>query len=162
MRILPSHRAPTWGTGPGGYCRRVLWIPGPRVQYSGKIIFIEKPGVQDEGSRHVAKCSSDPRVAYPEVNVQVRDIVRVVGIVAPFFQRGFSIREKFFLSSPSSGTSQESQVMFRNAKSSIRSLVLPRWRHETWSGALCKDIIHTLRRANLLGRYFNQMLFVQK
>ena len=26
--------------------------------------------------------SSDPRVAYPEVKVQVRDLVRVVGIVA--------------------------------------------------------------------------------
>ena len=45
--------------------------------------------------RHVAKRSSDPRVAYPEVNVQVRDLVRVVGIVAP---RGFSIRGKFVLS----------------------------------------------------------------
>ena len=35
----------------------------------GKIRFIEKPGVQDEGEggRHVAKRSSDPRVAYPEI-----------------------------------------------------------------------------------------------
>ena len=38
---------------------------GYRGQYSGEIRFIEKPGVQDEGSRHVAKHSSDPRVAYP-------------------------------------------------------------------------------------------------
>ena len=66
--------------------------------YSAKIRFIEKPGVQDEGVRHVAKRSSDPRVAYPEVNVQVRDLVRVVGIVALFAQRGFSIRGKFVLS----------------------------------------------------------------
>ena len=28
--------------------------------------------------------SSDPMVAYPEVKVQIRDQVRVVGIVAPF------------------------------------------------------------------------------
>ena len=76
----------------------VLWAPGPRGQYSGKIRFIEKPGVQDEGGRHVAKRSSDPRVAYPEVNVQVRGLVRVVGIVAPFAPRGFSIRGKFVLS----------------------------------------------------------------
>ena len=48
------------------------WVPGPRGQYSGKIHFIEKPGVQDEGGRHGAKRSSDPRIAYPEVNVQVR------------------------------------------------------------------------------------------
>ena len=46
----------------------------------------------------MAKRSSDPRVAYPEVNVQVRDLVRGVGIVAPFAPRGFSIREKFVLS----------------------------------------------------------------
>ena len=71
------------GTGPCGYCRRVLWVPGPAGQYSGKIRFIEKPGVEDEGGRHVVKRSSDPRVAHPDVKVQVRDLVRVVGIVAP-------------------------------------------------------------------------------
>ena len=36
----------------------------------------------------MAKRSSDPRVAYPEVKVQVRDLVRVVGIVSPFAPRG--------------------------------------------------------------------------
>ena len=36
------------------------------------------------GGRYVVKRSSDPRVAYPEVKVQVRDLVRVVVIVAPF------------------------------------------------------------------------------
>ena len=54
------------GTGPYG------------VQYSEKNRFIEKPG-----GRHQAKRSSDPQVAYTEVKVQVRDIVRVVDIVAP-------------------------------------------------------------------------------
>ena len=48
----------------------------------------------------MAKCSSDPRVAYPEVNVQVRDIVRVVGIVGPFSPRGFSIRKNSFYRVP--------------------------------------------------------------
>ena len=80
------------GTGPCGYCRRVMWVPGPQGQYSGKICFIEKPGVQDEGRLHVTKRSSDPGVAYPEVNVQVRDLERVVGIVAHFAPRGFSFR----------------------------------------------------------------------
>ena len=60
--------------------------------------YFEKPGIQDEGGRQVAKRSSDPQVAYPEVNVQVRDLVRVVGIVAPFAPRGFSIWGKFVLS----------------------------------------------------------------
>ena len=46
----------------------------------------------------MVKRSSDPRVAYPEVNVQVRDLVRGVGIVAHFAPRGFSIRGKFVFS----------------------------------------------------------------
>ena len=40
------------------------------VSISGKIRFIEKPGVQDEGDCHLTQRSSDPRVAYPEVKVQ--------------------------------------------------------------------------------------------
>ena len=36
----------------------------------------------------MAKRSSDPRVVYPEVKVQVRDVVRVVGMVAPFAPQG--------------------------------------------------------------------------
>ena len=38
---------------------------GPWGQYSGKIRFIEKPGVQNEGGRHVAKRSSDPPGSLP-------------------------------------------------------------------------------------------------
>ena len=105
------------GTRPCGYCRRALWVPVPRGQYSGKICFIEKPGVHDEGGRHEAKRSSDPRVAYPEVSVQVRDLVRVVGI-----------RGKFVLS-------------IGSQKQYTRSLVLPSWRHETCSGALCEAML---------------------
>ena len=36
----------------------------------------------------MAKRSSDPRVACPEVKVQVRDLVRVVGVVVLFAARG--------------------------------------------------------------------------
>ena len=50
-------REPCWD------CRRVLWVPGPWGQYSGKIRFVKKHGVQDDVSRHVAKRSSDPRQA---------------------------------------------------------------------------------------------------
>ena len=83
------------GTGPCGDCTRVLWVQGPRAQYSGEIRFIEKPGVQDEGDRHVAKHSSDLRVAYTGVKVQVRDLVRIVGIVDPFAPWRVGTREKF-------------------------------------------------------------------
>ena len=48
-----------------------------------------------------AKRSSGPRVANPEVIIQVRDLVRLVGIVAPFAPRGVSIRGKFVILSPS-------------------------------------------------------------
>ena len=47
-----------------------------------------------------AKYSSDPRQAYPEVKLQGRDLVRVVGIVAPFTPMGAGTRGKFVLSSP--------------------------------------------------------------
>ena len=33
--------------GPCGDCRRILWVPGPWGQYSGKICFIDKARVQD-------------------------------------------------------------------------------------------------------------------
>ena len=90
--------------GPCGDCRRALLEPGPWGQYSGKIRFIEKPGVQDEWGRHVAKRRSDPRVAYTEVKVQVRDLVRNVGIVDPFASAGagggVGTRGNFVSSSP--------------------------------------------------------------
>ena len=86
--------------GPCGDCRRVLWVPGPWGQYSGKIRFIKKHGVQDEVGRHVDKRCSDPRQAYPEVKLQGRELVRVVGIVAPFIPLGAGTQGKFVLSSP--------------------------------------------------------------
>ena len=52
------------------------------------------------GGRHVAKRISDPRVAYPKVNLQGRDLVRAVGIVAPFAPQGVGTQGKFVLSSP--------------------------------------------------------------
>ena len=57
---------------------------GPAGSVFGENLFIEKPGVQDEGFRHVAERSSDPRGSYPEVKIQVRDLVRVVRFVASF------------------------------------------------------------------------------
>ena len=36
----------------------------------------------------MAKRNSDPRIANTGVNVEVRDLVRIVGIVDPFAQRG--------------------------------------------------------------------------
>ena len=70
------------GTGPCGDGRRVLWACGHRPR---------------------VVCSSDPRVAYPDVKVQVWDLVRVVGIVAPFCPTRGGYPGKFVLSSPGGG-----------------------------------------------------------
>ena len=65
------------------------------VSIRGKFVLSRNPGYKTRGFCHVAKHSSDPRVACPEVKVQVRDLVRVVCIVAPFAPRARgSIREK--------------------------------------------------------------------
>ena len=55
----------------------------------------------------MAKRSSDPRVAYPEVKVQVLDLVRVVGIVALFAQRGSVYWENSFYRAPVGKWAQE-------------------------------------------------------
>ena len=65
---------------------------GPVGSVFGKNSFFEKHWVQEEGCRHVAKWSSEPRQDYPEVKLQGRDLVRVVGIVAPFAPLGVSTR----------------------------------------------------------------------
>ena len=57
---------------------------GPTGSVFGENSFYRETRGTRLGGRHVAKRSSDPRVAYPEVKIQVRDLVRVVGIVVPF------------------------------------------------------------------------------
>ena len=101
-------------------------MPSPRGQYSGKIRFIEKRGVQDEGCRHVAKRSSDHRKALPEVKLQGRDLVRVVVLLSPlphwdpirgeirFIEpQGGNWSRRLVSGAPSSGTPRESQANFR-------------------------------------------------
>ena len=99
-------------SGPCGDCRRVLWVPGPWGRYSGNVRFIEKRWVQVEGVGHVAKYSSDPRQAYPEVKRQGRDLVRVVGIVVLFSPVGAGTRRKFVLSNPGGEWAQETCAGF--------------------------------------------------
>ena len=90
------------GTGQCWDYIRVLWD-----QYSGKGRFIGKPGVQDYGGHHVAERSSDPRVANPEVKVQVRDLVRAVGTVAPFAPQGSVRGKNSFYRAPGGKWAQE-------------------------------------------------------
>ena len=57
------------------------------------------------------KRSSDTRVAYPEIKVQLRDLVRIVGILAPFDQGGVGTREESFYQVPGGKWAQETCVV---------------------------------------------------
>ena len=48
----------------------------------------------------MAKRSSDPKVAYTEVKIPVRDLPRVLGIIDPLLHGVVSVRGKFVLSRP--------------------------------------------------------------
>ena len=110
------------GTGPCGNCRRVLWLPNPRCQYSGKIFYNEKPGYKTMRVVMWLNVVLTPLIAYPEVKVQVRNLVQVVGMVAPFAPLGVGTGEIRFIEpqwvnchnrplpgAPRSGTPRESR-----------------------------------------------------
>ena len=95
----------------------------------GENSFYRKTCGTRRGGRHVANSSSDTREVYPNVKVQVQDLVRVVGIVAPFGPRGggrYPGRIRFIHSQgvngqrrpvpcvPSSGLPRKSQAKFRD------------------------------------------------
>ena len=72
--------------------------------------FIEKHGEQDEGGRQVAKHSCDPRQALPEVKLQRRVLLCLVGIVAPFAPLGAGTRENSFYRAPGGKWGQKTCV----------------------------------------------------
>ena len=73
---------------------------GPAGSVFGENSFYRETRGTRLGDRHVVKRTPDPRVAYPEVKIQVRDLVRVVGIVVPFAQRGSVFGKKSFYRAP--------------------------------------------------------------
>ena len=98
------------------------------VSIRGKFILSRNLENKTRGSLSlpVAKLSSDPRVADPDVKVHVRHLVRVVGIVAPSAPRGSVPGEIRFIETQwvnghrrpvsgaaSRGTPRESQTNFR-------------------------------------------------
>ena len=58
----------------------------------------------------MAKRSFHPQVAYPELKVQVRDLMRVVGIVVPFAPREMCIRGNSFYRATGEKGAQETCV----------------------------------------------------
>ena len=66
------------------------------VSIGGRFV-LSKTCVQDEETRHIAICSSYPRVAYPDVKFQVRYLVLAVGIMDPFahWRGGYSGKVRF-------------------------------------------------------------------
>ena len=96
------------------------------ISIRGKFVLSRNLGYKTRGwGRYVAKSSSDPRRVYPDVKLQGRDLVRVVGIVVHFAPLGFGTHGKFIKpqwengprrrvpGAPSSGTPRESQANFR-------------------------------------------------
>ena len=64
------------------------WVRGGGYScYRINLFYRETWGTRLGGDRQVAKCSSDPRVAYPEVKVQVRDLVHC-GYCCPLYPNG--------------------------------------------------------------------------
>ena len=88
------------GTGQCGDCIRVLWVPGLWDQYSGKLRFIGKPGVQDEEERHVAKRSSDPPGSHSRSQSSGTGPSASCKYCCPLCPMGVGTRENFVLSSP--------------------------------------------------------------
>ena len=82
--------------------RGSCWYRARGISIRGKFVLSRNLGYKTRGGgRYVAKSSSDPRRVYPDVKLQGRDIVRVVGIVVHFAPLGFGTHGKFVLSSPS-------------------------------------------------------------
>ena len=87
-------------TGPCEDCRRVV---GYRIcGFSVRENFVLSTNLEykTRGGRQVAKRNSDPRIAYPDAKVQLRDLVRVVGIVASFAPMGWIPGENSFYQAP--------------------------------------------------------------
>ena len=73
--VVVRHGRARRTSGPCGDYRRFLWVPGPWSQYSGKIRFIEKLEVQDEGVAMLLNIVLTPGKPTPEVKLQARDLV---------------------------------------------------------------------------------------
>ena len=73
----------------------------------GKNPFCRETGGTSRGGCHVAKRSSDPRQDFPEFELQGRDLMRVVGIVATFAPLGDGSRENSFYRAPGRIWAQE-------------------------------------------------------
>ena len=122
------------------------------VSIRGKFVLSRNPEYKTRG-RHVAKRSSDPRVAYPEVKVQVQD---ELWVLLPPLSHGESIfgENSFYRApggkwaqetcagAPSSGTPRESQAKFRD---------------ET-----CGDCRRVLQVLGPRGQYSGKIRFIEK
>ena len=80
--------------------KKITVDTGPVGSVFGEHSFYRETWGSRRGGRHVANRSSDPPRSLPEVKVQVRDLVRVVGIVAPFATWVVDTRGKLFLPNP--------------------------------------------------------------
>ena len=103
----------------------------------------------------MAKRSSDPRVGYPEFKVQVRDLVRIVGMVDPFAPRGgggLYLGEIRFIEP------QEVNVLCRVPQAAVRH---GRARQSSWTGP-CGDCRRVPWIPGPRGQYSGINSFIEK
>ena len=148
--VHPGRARQCSGTGPCGYCWRALWVLGPRGQYSGKIRFIEKPGIQDEGVSMWLNVGLTPGICtkssmsafpftfmlFPHIMFHETSHIKFRQIDRYWY---WPFAKRMHARTVERTHDRTSQKQY------TRSLVFPSWRHETWSGALCEGITHTLR-----------------
>ena len=97
-----------------GDCRKGPVGTGPAGSVFGENSFCRETRGTKRGGRHVAK--RKPRIAYPEVKVHVRNLMRVVGFVAPFAPQVVGTQEsrRPVPGAPRSGTPLERQAKYRD------------------------------------------------
>ena len=105
-------------TGSCGDCKRILWLPNPRSQYSRKIRLIEKSWVQDEGVAiwltRSQTSGTGPSASCGYCCPLCPSGGGYTGKIRLIEPQGENGHIRHVADDPSSGTSRESQAKFRD------------------------------------------------
>ena len=142
-------------SGPCGDCRRVLWVPGPWGQYSGKIRFIEKRGVQDEGFAMLLNVVLTP-ASLPQSQTSVTGPSASCGYCCPLCPTGGRYRRKIRFIEPQGemGTGDVCRVLL--------SAVRHGRARQTLELGPCGDCSRVLWVPGSRGQYSGKTRFIEK
>ena len=125
--VHPGRARQCSGTGPCGYCRRVLWVPACGVSIRGKFVLSRNPGYKTRGVAMWLNVVLTPG-NLPRNQCSGTGPSASCGHCCPLCPAGVQYSEKIrFIEpqginghrrpmpgAPSSGTSRENQAMFRD------------------------------------------------